>query len=203
MGRGLFSLWDTLAPPASSRIAHLEYRHSVTEIATVPGTLIFLSAQQSGSIHAHDLRMLGTSDAKLLWSLNSIHDGPITCLEVGWAPAMQHHGWELTVASGGSDGDICLSNNLTESGHLRQRLSKAHWKKSGHLAHFLFSGLKGNLGNVSVPPFGVQRMHPESATGLPVMDLDWCDEGLLTAGGDGFVQLFPFSPLHVPCVRPI
>lgn len=192
LGRGIFSLWDTLAPHASNRISHLEYRHSVTEIATIPGTLIFLTAQQSGTIQAHDFRMLGSSDPKVLWSLNSIHDGPITSLEVGWAPSTSHSSWELTVASGGRDGDVCLVNGIGEDGHLRQRLRKAHWKKSGQLAHLILSSFKGNLGNVSVAPFGVQRVQPESSSGVPVMDLDWCDEGLLTAGADGVVQLFPF-----------
>ena len=193
VGRGIVSLWDTLAPCASCRISHLEYRHAVTELTTIPDTLLFISAQDSGTIQAHDFRMLGGVAPKALWSLNSIHDGPITSLEVGWAPVASPRVWELFLATGGRDGDVCLINGIHESGQLRQRLKRAHWKKTGQLAHLLISGLRGNLGNVSLPPFGVQRTHPESASGVSVLDIDWCDEGLLTAGADGFVQLFPFS----------
>ena len=164
----------------------------------VPGTLIFISAQDSGTVQAHDFRKLGAADGSStpLWSLSSIHDGPITCLEVGWGPSTSPNSfWELTLATGGRDGDICLVNGITQSGHLAQRLHRAHWKKGGQLTQMIMNSFKGSFGNLSVAPFGVQRRHSDATSGAPVMDLEWCDEGLLSSGADGFVQLFPFSGL--------
>lgn len=200
VGHGIFSLWDTLAPPSSSRIAHLDFRYPISEMVTIPGTLIFVTTSQSGNVQAHDFRMLGGPKAKLLWSLNGIHDGPITACEIGWAPPPSDSIWELTVATGGRDGDVCLISDLSTSGQLKQRIRKAHWKKAGQWAHTIASSFKGTPGNVSIPPPNIHRPHPESAHGLSVLDLDWCDEGLLTAGADGFVQLFPF-PRHTDRVE--
>lgn len=191
--KGVVSLWDTLVPINSSPAAHLQFRNPVSELTTIPGTLIFLSALESGSIQAHDFRMMSKTEPKTLWSLNSIHDGPITSLEVGWAPALDDpSNWELVVASGGKDGDICIANEIQDKGHLRQRLTKAHWRKSGQFAHLFMSSIKGNLGRVSIPEFGVRRNQTEPSIGTTVLDLDWCDEGLLSAGADGFVQLYPW-----------
>eukprot|EP00210_Caulerpa_lentillifera_P004834 g4615.t1 len=193
-GKGVVSLWDTLTPTTSCKIANLPFRNPVSELATIPGTLVFLTALESGSIQAHDFRMMSRTEPQILWSLNSIHDGPITSMEVGWAPALTNaSNCELVVASGGKDGDICIANEIKDKGCLRQRLSKAHWKKSGQLAHLLMSSIKGSLGRVSIPEFGVHRLHQEASVGTMVLDLEWCDEGLLSAGADGYVELFPWS----------
>lgn len=188
-GHGQLRLWDTLAPRGAAEIAHFQFQGSLRHMVTIPGTQILVSGFDKGTVLAHDLRML----QKSLWSL-SVHSGPVTSMITGWGPFGPQEAWNLVVATGGKDGDVCIVDKVKESGALRQKLMKAHWKKSPQLSDILLSGLKSGLGGSSRRSSGsVGRTQSGPFQGATVLDLGWCDEGLLSAGADGYLQLFPWG----------
>ncbi|GMH35531.1 hypothetical protein BSKO_03399 [Bryopsis sp. KO-2023] len=189
-GHGSIRLWDTLSPLGAGRIVQ-EFEGAVTQLAMIPSTQILVSAFNSGAVAAHDLRMLRDGPATPLWSLPA-HNGPITSMMVGWGPFGGYEKWDLVLATGGKDGDVCVVDQLLETGRMRQRIQKVHWKKSGQLSGLIMSGLKGNLG-ISASSRTSNRVKPSNAVGAAVLDLEWCDEGLVSSGADGVVLLFPWE----------
>lgn len=189
-GHGQLRLWDTLAPRGAAEIANFQFQGALRHMVTIPGTQILVSGFSSGAVLAHDLRMLQNS----LWAL-TVHSGHVTSMITGWGPFGPQEAWNLVVATGGKDGDVCIVDKVKESGDLRQRLMKAHWKKSSQLSDLILSGLKSGLGGTSRrSSFGsTGRSQSGPYQGATVLDLGWCDEGLLSAGADGYLQLFPWG----------
>eukprot|EP00803_Ostreobium_quekettii_P006943 evm.model.scf_1246.1 EVM.evm.TU.scf_1246.1 scf_1246:4740-12226(+) len=189
--RGVVTMWDTLAPQDVSLVTQLVFKSAVTHVALVPNNLLLLSALESGILQMHDLRMLGEGNPQVLWSLPSLHEGPLASLSMGWTPPSpcQLGGRDAIVATGGRDGDVCLVGDILEKGELLQRIPKAHWKKSSNIAGLLLHSKK------STPPgSGTRRLRPENASGVPVMDMEWTNGGLVTTGWDGIAQLYQWQP---------
>jgi len=188
--RGVVTMWDTLAPQDVSLVTQLVFKSAVTHVALVPNNLLLLSALESGLLQMHDLRMLGEGNPQVLWSLPSLHEGSLASLSLGWTPTNPYllGGRDTIVATGGKDGDVCLVGDILEKGELLQRIPKAHWKKSSNIAGILLHSKK------STPPgSGTRRLRPENASGVPVMDMEWSNGGLVTTGLDGIAQLYQWQ----------
>lgn len=180
---GNLRIWDTLSPRIAAEVSHCEFQGVVTHMSTIPGTQILLSGISNGMVMAHDIRML----EHVLWKLPS-HHGPVSSMATGWGPFGRQGSWDLVMATGGKDGDICIIDNLKGLGTLRQRIEKAHWKKSTNLGDFLGSFKSGHSA-----PESSSRSRPPGAHGVTVVDLDWCDDGLVTGGADGYLHMFSWQ----------
>lgn len=170
------TLWDTLAPPNSSRASAICHDGGALCLDVVEAGSsgagsypLIVSGGKGGNIAVHDFRFIargkgrqkfGGDSESALWSIPKAHAGSVSSIAVIPGSSL--------FLSGGKDGDMKLWDAAT----CEQIL---HWPRIHERRTFL-----------NARGFG-------AVTQAAVMDIIPMPRGILTCGADGLVKLFPYQ----------
>jgi hypothetical protein len=180
---GNVSLWNTSLPEREACVGRLRHHKSpVNKVKTLPGGWLLASADDAGTLSVSDVRMLGSPDKDpVLWTAKACK-GRIRAIDtIAYeSSAMQprssfkrHHfpaglGMDTAIVTGGDDGIVRIWD--VNSGSLLQQSERIY--SSTPKANRILSLASGDAK-------------------YSITDLTVCEEGILSAGTDGVVRLFP------------
>lgn len=191
------SVWDTMAPAASSCVGRLSHHQAgtVTALAMLPGGWLLAAGDGEGGLSCTDLRMMGASTGpRLLWSVKAARGSLRSIVAIpsnlgGSAMAglqLGRGGSASLLATAAADGAVRIWRG--SDGRLLQSIEAAHFSSRPSSAGSRRSSYDGGVplspNSTSNAPLG---SHP-----LPVTGLALSEEGLVSVGADGCVRLFSF-----------
>jgi hypothetical protein len=192
---------DTALPPQVSQVMSLiAHPGGATALHVIPQGMLLISGGESGDLAIHDLRMVEAGATPvLLWLKTKAHAAPVTALAVAKIRSTRD-----ILVSASRDGALRVWDVKRQV--LLQSVELAHFtvkrtqsflslglaRLGGH-ASAAAAGGGGAKGGGSGGSGGAGAGAEEGKQGCAISDVAIAEEGLLTAGFDGAIRLFPWS----------